>query len=134
MAHFYSNFRRCLAFCLVLVSLTSYAQCPSAITTSASDVTAASCPSSGQILVHSSAEAEPSATYQIISGPASGGFQTTAQSSNDFTGLPAGNYTIRITCGTVTADVTATVDDTYTPISMTPAVTNVCATSGSCDA
>jgi hypothetical protein len=130
MAHFYPKFRICLVFCLILLSFKGYPQCPSIITTSAPAVTAASCPSSGQILVHSSAEAEASATYQIISGPGSGGYQTTAQSSNDFTGLPAGNYTIRITCGSVTADVSATVDDTYTPISLTPAVTNVCATSG----
>lgn len=121
--------RYCLAFFLVWLSLAGYGQCPSAITTSAPVVTVASCPSSGQILVHSSAETEPSATYQIISGPAAGGYQTTAQSSNNFTGLPAGSYTIRITCGTVTADVTATVDDEYTPLSLTPAVTNVCATS-----
>jgi hypothetical protein len=118
-----------LAFCLVLCSLAGYGQCPSAITTTAPDVTAASCPSSGQILVHSSAEATPSATYQITAGPAAGGYQTTAQTSNNFTGLPAGTYTIRITCGTVTADVTATVDDEYTPLSLTPAITNVCATS-----
>nr|WP_295921868.1 SdrD B-like domain-containing protein [uncultured Dyadobacter sp.] len=119
-----------LAFCLVLLSFTSYAQCPSAITTGAAAVTAATCPSSGQILVHSSAESEPSATYQIISGPSGGGYQTTAQSANNFTALPAGSYTIRITCGTVTADVTATVADEYTPLGLTPAVTNVCATGG----
>ncbi|WP_188931944.1 SdrD B-like domain-containing protein [Dyadobacter endophyticus] len=119
-----------LAFYLVFFCITSYGQCPSTITTSAPVVTAASCPSSGQILIHSSAETEPSATYQIIAGPAAGGYQTTAQSSNNFTGLPAGNYTVRITCGTVTADVTATVADEYTPLNLTPAVTNVCATSG----
>ena len=123
-------FRYLLAFCVVVVSLTANAQCPSTITTTTPDIVAASCPSSGQILVHSSAETEPSATYQIISGPAGGGYQTTAQSSNNFTGLPAGTYAIRITCGTVTADVTATVADEYTPLGLTPAVTNVCATSG----
>ena len=118
-----------LVICLALLGLTAYAQCPSSITATSADVTAASCPSSGQILVHSSAESEPSATYQIISGPATGGYQTTAQSSNNFTGLPAGSYTIRITCGSVTADVTASVADTYTPIGLTPTVTNVCSTS-----
>lgn len=113
-------------FCLMACMGAAYGQCPSSITTTAPDVVAADCPSSGQILVHSSAESEPSATYQIISGPASGGYQTTAQSSNNFTALPAGDYTIRITCGSATAEVNATVADQYTPISLTVAVTDVC--------
>ncbi|KAA0992046.1 SdrD B-like domain-containing protein [Dyadobacter aurulentus] len=119
-----------LAVAFLLFSIASYAQCPSSITTTPAVATAATCPSSGQILVHSSAESEPSATYQIISGPASGGYQTTSQSSSHFTGLPAGSYTIRITCGTVFADVTATVADEYTPLSLTAAVSNECAIGG----
>lgn len=120
----------CLAMVLILMSLSSFGQCPEVISGLSTDVTSASCPSSGEIVVHSDAESEPSMTYQIISGPAAGGYQTTAQSSNHFTGLPAGNYTITVTCGTTTADVSASVADDYTPINLAVAVTNVCASAG----
>lgn len=114
----------------LLFQVAGFAQCPSSITTSPSTEVAASCPSSGQITVNSSASSSPSATYQITIGPTSGGFQTTSQSSNIFTGLPAGNYTIRITCGTQTAEVTASVADDYTPLSLTATITGVCSSGG----
>ncbi|WP_192579186.1 SdrD B-like domain-containing protein [Dyadobacter aurulentus] len=58
------------------------------------------------------------------------GYQTTAQSSNNFSSLAAGDYTVRISCGTVFEDVTFTIDDLYTPLTLTPTVSNVCAGGG----
>lgn len=112
---------------------TSSAQCPT-VSTFTSSVTAATCPSNGAIQFSSSSDVTvaggqgiPGTLYQITSGPASGGYQTTAQSSNRFEGLPPGSYTITITkegCTPVT--ISQTVDNQYVPVTLNTAVSNVC--------
>ncbi|MCE7044645.1 SdrD B-like domain-containing protein [Dyadobacter sp. CY312] len=122
---------------LFLLVHSTYAQCPADISvTTPPDVVGASCPSSGQVTIHSDVETLSTATYQIISATEIGsstpleGYQTTSQSSNVFTSLPAGDYTVRISCGTVFEDVTFTISDLYTPLTLTPTVSNVCAGGG----
>ena len=111
----------------------SQAQCPTAASFTPT-VTAATCPSNGSIKLSNAADVPVTggsgisgALYQITSGPASGGYQTTAQSANQFDGLPPGNYTISITksgCPTVT--VTVTVANQYTPLALNATVSGVC--------
>lgn len=115
----------------------AYAQCPTDISiTAPPDAIGATCPSSGQATIHSDVETISTVTYQIISATEIGsttpleGYQTTAQTSNNFSSLAAGNYTVRISCGTVFKDVTFTIDDLYTPLTLTPTVSNVCAGGG----
>lgn len=102
------------------------AQCPGSITTTTPTVVAATCPSNGRITVNSNVSGISSATYQIISGPAGGGWPTSTQSSNIFSSLPAGAYTIRISCGATTNTVTATVPNNYTAPTISAVVSNTC--------
>jgi hypothetical protein len=135
LTNYHNYSRHCmLAFCLLISSYQLYAQCPSSINVSSPPTTVgASCPSSGQVTIHSNVENLTTPTYQIISATEIGtnspldGYQTTSQSSNNFSGLPAGNYTVKISCGTVSQDVTFTIDNLYTQPTLTPSVSNVCA-------
>ena len=116
-----------LTVILQLIINTLFAQsCPSSITISSTNVTPATCPSNGSVVIHSNAESVPSAMYQIISGPAGGGWQTTSQSSNTFNSLPAGSYTIKVSCGSATNTVNVTVSNNYTAPTISVSVTNVC--------
>ena len=131
------SFQLVLWLMCLLFSRYSQAQCPTAASFTPS-VTAATCPSNGSIQLSNPADVPvtggtgvSSASYQITSGPASGGYQTTAQSANLFSGLPPGNYTISITksgCPAVT--VSSTVANQYTPVSLSATVSNVCPGNG----
>ena len=109
-----------------LLQFYSFAQCPTSININSVSTTQASCPSAGSAVINSNAGSN--AVYQLISGPVTGGYQTTAQVSNTFTSLPAGDYTVEVRCnpgsGVATADFTIT--SNYTPIVMSAAVSDVC--------
>jgi hypothetical protein len=111
-------------FCLSYFS--SEAQCPSSIQNLTASPTPATCPSNGTVSLSSNVSGNNGATYQIVSGPASGGYQTTAQSSSIFTSLPPGTYTFRVTCGSATADVTTTILNQYTPLQLSATASNLC--------
>ena len=121
----------------LLVAELCQAQCPTAASFTPT-VTAATCPSNGSIKLTSAADVPVTGgsgisgtLYQITSGPVTGGYQTTAQSANQFDGLPPGNYTISVTksgCPTVT--VSSTVANQYTPVSLSATVSNVCPGNG----
>lgn len=111
---------------LLCWAVTSFAQCPSTIQNLSATPTPATCPSNGTVSMSSNVSGNTGATYQIIAGPAGGGYQTTAQSSSTFTSLPPGNYTFRVTCGSATGDVSITIPNQYTPLSLNPTVSNLC--------
>jgi hypothetical protein len=123
--HFFMKFILVL-FSLCIISPHIFAACPSSITINSTDFTAVTCPSNGSITIHSNVEGNGEATYQITSGPSGGGYQTTAQTSNIFQGLPAGQYTIMVTCGSATASVNVNVPNQYTPPTLSTTVTNSC--------
>ncbi|WP_420148102.1 T9SS type A sorting domain-containing protein [Spirosoma sp.] len=114
-------------------SSVGFAQCPTAASFT-QNITAATCPSNGIIqLSHPSdvpvtgGNGISGALYQITSGPAGGGYQTTAQSANTFEGLPPGSYTISITKdGCSPVSVTVNVANNYTPLALSTTVSNVC--------
>jgi hypothetical protein len=121
-------------FLVFTLSHLANAQCPTDINiTAPPDVVGATCPSAGQVTIHSDVETISTATYQIIAATEIGsttplvGYQTTAQSSNNFSSLSAGDYVVRISCGTVFEDVTFTIPDLYTSLTLTPTVSSVCA-------
>lgn len=108
-----------------------YAQCPAAITDAAATSAAATCPANGSITVSSNVSQNTSAAYQIIDGPRDANgqpleYSTATQNSNVFQALPAGTYTIRITCGSATTTVTTTVANSYTAPTLSVALSNVC--------
>ncbi|SDL21344.1 hypothetical protein SAMN04488090_0371 [Siphonobacter aquaeclarae] len=111
---------------LLLTAFSALSQCPASIQNASTSATPATCPSNGTVSISSNVSGNAGATYQIVSGPASGGYQTTAQSGTTFTSLPPGAYTFRITCGTATTDVSATIDNQYTPLQLSTAVSNLC--------
>lgn len=110
----------------LLCTVSVFAQCPTSITNLSTEVTNASCPSTGRVVIHSSAESNTSVIYQIIAGPAEGGWSSTPQSSNVFSTLKAGTYTFKASCGSVEATVSATVSSTYTPPTVNATVSNIC--------
>ncbi|MFV0607463.1 MAG: hypothetical protein ACK5NK_16670 [Niabella sp.] len=116
-----------LSFILAMIlPLLIWGQCPSTITASTS-VTPVTCPANGTITVTSNIPAgTPNVTYQIISGPTGGGYQTSPVSTNVYSSLPAGDYTIRVSCDAATTTVTATVANNYTAPTANTNVTNVC--------
>ena len=115
----------------------SQAQCPTAASFT-KNVTAATCPSNGIIQLSNPADVAvsggsglASTLYQITSGPAAGGYQTTAQSANKFEGLPPGNYTITVTKdGCPAISIPVTVANQYTPLSLNATVSGVCPGNG----
>ncbi|SDL21316.1 Cna protein B-type domain-containing protein [Siphonobacter aquaeclarae] len=111
---------------LLFLAVNSFAQCPSSIQNLSASATPATCPSNGTATISSNVTGNAGATYQIVTGPSSGGYQTTAQSSATFTSLPPGDYTFRVTCGSATADVSVTIPNQYTPLSLNASVSNLC--------
>ncbi len=115
----------------------SQAQCPTAASFT-NNVTAATCPSNGIIQLNNPADVPvtggtglASTLYHITSGPAGGGFQTTAQSANKFEGLPPGDYTITVTKdGCASVSVPVTIANQYTPLSLNATVSGVCPGNG----
>jgi|GEM_PF-769380 hypothetical protein len=115
---------------LAIAGLHSLAQCPSSISLSIRNNTAASCPSSGSITVGSNAAAG-ALQYTIVSGP-SGAPLNAPQSDSVFNALPGGIYTFKANCvidPLVSKTITVTVNSTYTPISNI--ATNVVSNCGS---
>ncbi|MFT3704056.1 MAG: T9SS type A sorting domain-containing protein [Agriterribacter sp.] len=106
-----------------------WAQCPGAFSVNVA-TTAASCPSNGSATITTSPAATASFTYTITAGP-TGTLLNTAQSTNVFNALLAGNYTVEVSCGSVTTSAFFTIADNYTPITnVTGTVTGVCSTYG----
>jgi hypothetical protein len=99
------------------------AQCPGTLTATSTS-TAASCPSQGSITINASAGIPfPGANpyeYEIIAGPAI----RVQQSSNVFSGLPAGAYTVQVSDQSCSITIPVTVADTYTPMSISATVTD----------
>lgn len=112
-----------LLLCISNFAIHAISQCPSNLSAS---VTPADCPTSGTITILPAPGADVTATYRITSGPSGGGYQTTEQTSNTFSGLPAGNYTILVKCGGNSESISANVANNYTPINSSVVVTNVC--------
>lgn len=103
-----------LAFFLLLnTSGLAYSQCPASLTITATAITDASCPDNGAVTLGGNGVGNPAVLYKIVSGPSKVGSQ---QSSHIFNSLSAGVYVFRATCAAQTADVTITVNNTYTPI------------------
>lgn len=112
---------------LSLYSLISQSQtCPANISAS-TVVVPVTCPSNGSITVNTNiASGTSNASYQIISGPAGGGYSGSAQNSNIFNALPPGNYTIKVSCEATSTNVTAVVPNQYTAPGVNAVVSNVC--------
>jgi hypothetical protein len=100
-------------YLLVNTSSLAYSQCPASLTISTTAITDASCPDNGAVTLGGNGVGNPAVLYKIVSGPSKVGSQ---QSSHIFNSLSAGVYVFRATCTVQTADVTVTVNNTYTPI------------------
>lgn len=116
-------------FLLVAVLLlginTTYAQCPATLTGSVA-VTPATCPSSGTATITTNAGSNPQ-IYTLLTGPSGVGLNT-PQSSNVFSALLAGNYTVQAQCAGNGASVTLsfTIASSYVPLSMSTSVATNC--------
>ncbi len=111
---------------LLSISNLAVAQPCGALSITSTNVTAAACPSGGQIEVIASGTG---VVYQLIAGPS--GYSTTSNSTGIFGTLNTGAYTIEVrdACG-VKLTTNVTVNNTYPAFSVSAATTtNVC-TSG----
>ncbi len=115
-----------VAFCVLLLVQFSLlrAQCPGTVTASITSQINATCPSNGSVVIGSNANGVSSATYQALVAPS--GVSLAIQSSNVFTSLPAGNYTFRVVCGSSSATVATTITSSYTQLTGTTTLTNLC--------
>jgi hypothetical protein len=100
------------------------AQCPATVTATIFSQTVATCPSNASVTIGSNANGVGTATYQALVAPS--GVGLSPQSSNIFTSLPPGDYTFKVTCGASSANVNTTIITTYTQLTGTTAITNVC--------
>lgn len=106
-------------------NFTSNAQCDVLVNSAYATPTPADCPSNGKIQIATTAgNVNDGFLYQIIEGPAGGGFPTNSVSNSLFESLPPGDYSIQVTCGTSQKTVTATVLNEYTLLNMTVNVDN----------
>ncbi len=111
---------------LLFKNFEALAQPCGALSITSTNVTAASCPSGGQIQVVASGTG---LIYQLIAGPA--GYSTASNSTGIFGTLNAGAYTVEVrdACG-VKATANLTVNNSYPAFSVSNAtVTNVCTSS-----
>ncbi len=111
------------AMLLVQFSLVK-AQCPASVTATIVSQTNATCPSNGSVTIGSNANIVSSATYQALVAPS--GVSLAVQSSNVFTSLPPGNYTFKVVCGASSATVPTTVTSSYTQLTGSTTVTDMC--------
>lgn len=100
------------------------AQCPASVTAIIASQTPATCPSNASVTISSNANGETTATYQALIAPS--GVGLSPQSSNVFTSLPPGNYTFKVVCGASSAIVNTVITTTYTQLTGTATLTNVC--------
>jgi hypothetical protein len=108
----------------VNILMNSEAQCPASVTAFITAQTVATCPSNASVTIGSNANGIGTATYQVVTAPS--GVSLAPQSSNVFTSLPPGSYTFKVTCGASSANVTTIITTTYTQLTATTVVTNVC--------
>ncbi len=94
---------------------TLYGQCPASVTGISVSTTAADCPSTGTAIISSNLNTIPTATYTITAGPA-GAPLNVPQSSRTFNVLPAGSYTVKLSCDGTTQNTSFSITDNYTPI------------------
>jgi hypothetical protein len=111
-----------LLFVSILINV--QAQCPASVTATIASQTVATCPSNASVTIGSNANGVGTATYQALIAPS--GVSLAPQSSNIFTSLPPGNYTFKVTCGASSATVNTIITTTYTQLTATTLVTNVC--------
>jgi Secretion system C-terminal sorting domain len=117
-------FKAVLVVLFLNICLKVSAQCPASVTASIASQTVATCPSNASVTIGSNANSITTTIYQVLTAPS--GVSLAPQSSNIFTSLPPGNYTFRVTCGPSTATVGTTITTTYTQLTATTVVTNVC--------
>jgi Secretion system C-terminal sorting domain len=111
-------------FVFMCFVLFTNAQCPATVTATIASQTVATCPSNATVTLGSNANGVATATYQVITAPS--GVSLAPQSSNIFTSLPPGNYTFKVTCGASSANVNTVITSTYTQLTASTLVTNVC--------
>jgi hypothetical protein len=111
-----------LLFVSILINV--QAQCPASVTATIASQTVATCPSNASVTIGSNANGVGTATYQALTAPS--GVGLSPQSSNVFTSLPPGNYTFKVVCGASSATVNTVITTTYTQLTATTAITNVC--------
>ncbi len=109
----------------VNILMNAEAQCPASITAFITSQTVATCPSNASVTIGSNANGIGTATYQVVTAPS--GVSLAPQSSNIYTSLPPGSYTFKVTCGASSANVSTIITTTYTQLTATTAITNVCA-------
>ena len=108
------NLRSLLSLILIIISLTGMRAAPVVDSVAA---VASVCSNNGKLIVY--AHGTGPLTYTIVSGPVTHG----AQSSDMFSALAPGTYTIQVSDGAGTVTVTRTVTGgTYVPPSFTPYV------------
>ena len=102
-----------------------FAQCPGTLTLTVQTETDADCRDNGSVVLGGTGVSNPAVVFSVVSGPSRVGVQ---QSSNIFNSLTPGVYVFRAACGSQTADVTVTVNNSYTPIntSFSADVSDVC--------
>ncbi len=115
-----------IVFCAIFIAQFSLAkaQCPATVTATIASQTNATCPSNGSVTIGSNANGVSSATYQALIAPS--GVSLAIQSSNVFTSLPTGNYTFKVVCGSSSATVATTITSSYTQLTGTTTLTNLC--------
>ncbi|RQO32102.1 hypothetical protein DBR32_00365 [Taibaiella sp. KBW10] len=107
---------------------TAYSQCPASITGVNVSTTAANCPSTGTATIASNLNSVVTATYTITAGPV-GAPVNVPQSSRVFNALPAGNYTVKLSCDGTLQNTTFTIADNYPNITaVNTSVTTNCGT------
>ena len=100
------------------------AQCPATVTAFVLSKTVATCPSNATLVVGSNANGVASAQYQFSAAPP--GISLAAQASNIFTSLLPGFYTVKVTCGNISASVGLEIQTTYVQLTASTPITNTC--------
>jgi Secretion system C-terminal sorting domain len=106
------------------IALKLSAQCPASVTAYIQSQTNATCPSNGMLVIGSNANLVTTAQYQFTVAPP--GISLAAQTSNVFTSLLPGNYTVKVSCGASSALVSTTITSTYVQLTGSTAITNTC--------
>ena len=100
------------------------AQCPANVTAFIQSQTNASCPSNATLVIGSNANGVAGVQYQFTAAPA--GISLAAQSSNTFTSLLPGNYTVKVKCGEASALVSTVITTSYVQLTATTTISNTC--------
>ena len=111
-------------FALQFSITNAFAQCPSTVTAFIQSQINASCPSNASLVIGSNANGVSGAQYQFTVAPA--GISMAAQSSNTFTSLLPGNYTIKVNCGAASALVSTVITTSYVQLTATTTISNTC--------